>query len=113
MRIKSVKTGGEMSVKSVNSDTVVPIRSSTPTVQKGRSPYINEETSTWFVFDDNAQMYVDTGVKASVDIDAELSDESTNPVQNRVITKEVNTKIDDDDIKQLNAIDIDMLWEAL
>ena len=54
MRIKSVKTG-----------CTIPIRDyKTPIVQKGRSPYIDETTNTWFVFNDAIQSYVDTGVKA-------------------------------------------------
>lgn len=79
----------------------------------GHSPYINDETKTWFVYDDKLQKYIDTGVisEGDVQVDTELSDISTNPVQNRVITKEVNQKVDEDNIKQLKAIDIDVLWE--
>ena len=31
----------------------------------GRSPYINETTGTWFVYDETIKGYVDTGVQAS------------------------------------------------
>lgn len=79
----------------------------------GHSPYIDSYTKTWFVYDDKLQKYVDTGIisEGDVQVDTELSDTSTNPVQNKVITKEVNQKVDEDNIKQLKAIDIDVLWE--
>ena len=101
MRIKSVKTG-----------CTIPIRDyKTPIVQKGRSPYIDETTNTWFVFNDAIQSYVDTGVKAKVIVDDTLSETSENPVQNKIITNEVNAKVNNDDMRILMPIDIDMLWE--
>ena len=101
-----------MHIKSVQTDCIIPIRDyKTPIVQKGRSPYIDETTGTWFVFDDTTQSYKDTGVKAEFVIDDTLSDVSENPVQNKVVTKELQTKLAEQNIKQLLPIDIDVLWE--
>ena len=41
----------------------------------GKSPYINDETNTWFEYDDKTGKYVDTGVLAGGDIFTEVSDE--------------------------------------
>lgn len=83
----------------------------------GKSPYIDPITKTWWVFDDKKQEYVDTGVyadaSASIIIDDELSEESENPVQNKVVTIEVNSKVNNTEMKSINAIDIDMLWENI
>ena len=84
--------------------------------RNGHSPYINTDTGTWMVYDDKKKEYVDTEVNAKatkIIMDTILSEESENPVQNKAITKEVNSKVDEEDIKELKAIDIDMLWEAL
>ena len=57
----------------------------------GHSPYINDETGTWFEYDDKLKKYIDTEVIASIStIDDELSIESKNPVQNKVIAKTLN-----------------------
>lgn len=82
--------------------------------RSGHSPYIDRTTKTWWEYDDKKQEYFDTGILVETGIiDAELSDTSTNPVQNKVITREVKTKISESSIKELKAIDIDAMWEAV
>ena len=103
-------------VKSTVKDNFSSIKSTVKNqsyTRDGHSPYIDDETKTWVVYDDKLKKYIDTGIisEGDVHVDTELSDISTNPVQNKVITKEVNQKVDEDNIKQLKAIDIDVLWE--
>lgn len=37
-------------------------------IKKGYSPYLSEETGTWFEYDDNLKKFVDTGVNPGADI---------------------------------------------
>lgn len=114
-RVKVVTSkGAVISVKENTSSKVRLGESGQTFFRNGHSPYIDENTGTWWVYDDKQQKYVDTYVLAEMSkIDDELSLTSTNPVQNKVVTKEVNDKVDEEDIKELKAIDIDVLWEAL
>ena len=98
-------------VTSISSSRVRVKESNQGFVRNGHSPYIDETTGTWFVFDDTTQSYKDTGVKAEFVIDGTLSDASENPVQNKVVTKELQTKLAEQSIKQILPIDIDVLWE--
>lgn len=107
--------GAEISLKETSQPKVKLAESNQTFFRNGKSPYIDETTGTWWVFDDKSQCYVDTNIQAKtgVEVDSELSLTSYNPVQNKVVTKEVNDKVDEEDIKELKAIDIDVLWEAL
>ena len=51
-----IDTGGISKPTRVNPGSIAVI---------GKSPYINEETGTWFVYDQTKRMFVDTGVPAS------------------------------------------------
>ena len=59
----------------------------------GKSPYIGEN-GDWWEWNDEQGAFIDTGVQAhgSIVVDYELSTTSTNPVQNKVITEELNKK---------------------
>ena len=59
----------------------------------GKSPYIGAN-GDWFEWDDVEAAFIDTGVQAqgSIAVDTAMSDTSTNPVQNRVVTAAVNEK---------------------
>ena len=46
-----------------------------------------------------------------IEIDNELSTESTNPVENRVITVEVNDKLDKEDVRAITNIELEALLQ--
>ena len=98
-------------------DELVQIKMTTAVIKNGHSPYINKETLTWMVYDDALEMYVDTGINASptaaITVDDELSLESVNPVQNKVITEKFNNTVGSDDIVEITASQIDTIWESI
>ena len=98
-------------------DELVQIKMTTAVIKNGHSPYINEETLTWMVYDDTLEMYVDTGINASpaasITVDDELSLESINPVQNKVITEKLSNTVDSDDLVEITASQIDTIWESI
>lgn len=98
-------------------DELVQIKMTTAVIKNGHSPYINEETLTWMVYDDALEMYVDTGINASptaaITVDDELSLESVNPVQNKVITEKLSNTVDSDDLVEITASQIDTIWESI
>ena len=98
-------------------DELVQIKMTTAVIKNGHSPYINEETLTWMVYDDALEMYVDTGINASptesIIVDDKLSLESVNPVQNKVITEKLSNMVDSDDLVEITASQIDTIWESI
>ena len=118
LKIKTSDAGGgnmeRVRIKTSSTGSNKVVESNRVFTRNGHSPYIGADTSTWWVFDDKKQEYVDTGINAEapvIIVDPELSEESENPVQNKAVTKEVHAKVDEDDMKLLKVIDIDMLWE--
>ena len=94
-------------------DELVQIKMTTAVIKNGHSPYINEETLTWMVYDDALEKYIDTGVNASPTVDDKLSLESVNPVQNKVITEKLSSMVDSDDLVEITASQIDTIWESI
>lgn len=94
-------------------DELVQIKMTTAVIKNGHSPYINEETLTWMVYDDALEKYIDTGVNASPTVDDKLSLESVNPVQNKVITEKLSNMVDSDDLVEITASQIDTIWESI
>lgn len=98
-------------------DELVQIKMTTAVIKNGHSPYINEETLTWMVYDDALEKYIDTGVNASppasIIVDDKLSLESVNPVQNKVITEKLSNTVDSDDLVEITASQIDDIWESI
>lgn len=98
-------------------DELVQIKMTTAVIKNGHSPYINEETLTWMVYDDALEKYIDTGVNASptasIIVDDKLSLESVNPVQNKVITEKLSNTVDSDDLVEITASQIDDIWKSI
>ena len=94
-------------------DELVQIKMTTAVIKNGHSPYINEETLTWMVYDDTLEKYIDPGVNASIIVDDKLSLESVNPVQNKVITEKLSNTVDSDDLVEITASQIDTIWESI
>lgn len=119
------RTQFELLHPGTNKDELVHIKMETAVILNGHSPYINEETLTWMVYDDRLGKYVDTGINASptggITVDSELSLESENPVQNKVITEKLKTMtVDDiegavgtDDLTEITAAQIDDIWDGI
>lgn len=59
----------------------------------------------------NMNEYIGGG--GTIIVDDELSTTSTNPVQNKVITNELNTKLTDDDVQTLSNIEIQNIFKSV
>lgn len=106
-------------------DELVHIKMETAVIMNGHSPYINQETLTWMVYDDNLGKYIDTKIIASptgeITVDSELSLDSTNPVQNKVITEKLNNisvedikgAVSTDELTEISASQIDEIWASI
>ena len=103
----------KIGVRTIKFDKVKIKSSEQGFIRNGHSPYIDETTMTWFEYDDKLQEYVDTGISAGTGsvVDDALSEESEHPVQNKVVTKELNSKLAEQSMKVINPIDIASIWE--
>lgn len=59
----------------------------------------------------NMNEYIGGG--GTIIVDDELSTTSTNPVQNKVITNELNTKLDETDVQTLTNIEIQKIFNSV
>lgn len=59
----------------------------------------------------NMNEYIGSG--GTIIVDDELSTTSTNPVQNKVITNELNTKLDENDVQTLNNVEIQKIFNSV
>lgn len=59
----------------------------------------------------NMNEYIGGG--GTIIVDDELSTTSTNPVQNKVITNELNTKLTNDDVQTLSNIEIQNIFKSV
>lgn len=59
----------------------------------------------------NMNEYIGGG--GTIIVDDELSTTSTNPVQNKVITNELNTKLDENDVQTLNNVEIQKIFNSV